>query len=493
MNLSVKKYFLYILIGGCAFSLMVQECFAQINEPKYPEKIRVVLDNTKDLEYERGSRLPLYLWPAMDPGSLNDDGAEQLVTLLNSRGIGLIASWRKDHREESISKALTIARAQKKLGLEVNINASDLLYSFYNGDKRTAHIDENGEPFWDDSFKGKNNMGCPYAIDFRKKEIRDRFDYYLDAYKKEGLDPGFIFTDWEVDGPIEVNRAYESSRKCVICREHLGQDFSFTTFQEQMRNMRSYLQYYAFSQPVLSRFPEALVCNYAVYPNDGYRYWYDYFEYYVEGQPYKADKGARYRKWYNDFPATGYTFAMPVVYTWARIFNWYDFKNTDYRWFYNMLLIASNAGENTPPSIPVISFVHWHTIYYPMEPDSSIMQMSRESYQELLWHMLLRGTDTFFMWSGSEEFPEEVRLVQEVYADAQQYGEFLETGFPINFDVPDSPGTVISGLARGDEVLIRRTDFGNNRDPVSFMAGTKEIQVPYAPGKCQVIRMNGEK
>ena len=67
--------------------------------------------------------------------------------------------------------------------------------------------------------------------------------------------------------------------------------------------MRSYLQNYSYSAPVLSQFPDALVGNYAVYPNDGYRYWYDYFEYYVDGQPYKADQHAKYRKWYNDFPA----------------------------------------------------------------------------------------------------------------------------------------------------------------------------------------------
>lgn len=476
-----------LLVSGFLVILLTQPACTQNSQYHFSDKIQVVLDNTRDLSFARGNRLPLYLWPAMDPGPLSDEAAEQLVKILDSRGIGLIAIWKSENREEALAQALIIGRAQKKSGLGIHINANDLIYSFYNGEERTAHIDENGDPFWDTSFIGKKNMGCPFAINFRKEEIRARFEFYLDAYQNNDLPVNFIFADWEVDGPLEVNEAYQFSMKCRRCREYLGEEYSFLSFQEKMREMRSFLQNHVFSQPVLSRFPEALVGNYALYPHDGYRYWYDYFEYYVEGQPHLTDQDARYRKWYQDFPGTGYTFAMPVVYTWARIFNWYDFEDPDYRWFYNMLLVASNAGKSTPSSIPIISFVHWHTIFYPMEKNASILQMSQDSYQELLWHMLLRGTDTFFMWSGAEEFPEEVRLVHEVYADSQEYSEFLEKGMPVNFEVPSRPGTVISGLVLKDRILVRRTDFGDNRGPVKLMAGTSEIVVDYLPGKCQVI------
>ncbi len=381
---------------------------------------------------------------------------------------------------------MTIARAQKRSGQRINIDATSLLSSFFNGDEKTAHIDKDGKPFFDDSF-GPHKMGCPFAIDFRKKEIRDRVKLFVKKYKEAGLPVDFIFTDWEIDGPLEVNRAFEASKRCTRCCEYLGKDFTFEDFQKAMRQMRAYLQYYSFSAPVLSQFPDALVGNYADYPSDGYRYWYDYFEYYVNGQPYKADQNAKYRKWYNDFPLTGFTFAMPVVYTWSGIYKWYDFENSDYRWFYNMLLCASNAGKSTPQNIPVISFVHWNTIFAGVKSDSTIKQMSKESYQELLWHMLLRGTDTFFMWSDKKEFPEEVKLLQEVYAAAQKYGSFLDRGLPVTFDVPDKPGTVISGLILGDSLLVRRTDFGPDRDPVILMAGTKPIKVGYAPGVCMVL------
>jgi len=485
-----KKITLKLLIYTVLIILLITQCSGpKKNIPPWNKNIQVILDNTTPLEYDLNNRLPLYLWPAIDPGELDQDAAERLVKELSIRGVGIVSSWSAQDIEKTMSQCLTIARAQKKLGQRVNINATSLLYSFFNGDERTGHIDKYGEPFFDSSF-GDMKMGCPFAIDFRKKEIRERVELFVKKYKDEGLPLDFIFTDWEIDGPLEVNHAFEASKKCIVCQKYIGDDFSFSVFQDQVREMRSYLQNYSYSEPVLKQFPDALVGNYAVYPNDGYRYWYDYFEYYVDGQPCKEDQHAKYRQWNNDFPATGYTYAMPVVYTWDSIYYWYDFENTDYRWFYNMLLVASNAGKSTPQSIPVISFVHWNTIFVSGKSDPSITQMSKECYQELLWHMLLRGTDTFFMWSSKNEFPEEVRLVHEVYADAQKFGNFLENGQPINYNVPKMPGTIISGLALGDSVLIRRTDFGRNHDPVEIFAGTKLITVDYTPGECIVLALN---
>ena len=457
---------------------------------KWPDKIQVVLDNTNPLKYEPGNRLPLYLWPAMDPGKLSNEASEILVRELGKRGIGIVCSWDITERDKYLSQGITIAKAQKKLGQRINIDATSLLYGFFNGDEKTAHIDKNGNTFFDESFGSNRKMGCPFAIDFRKNEIRGRIETFLEKYKEEDLPIDFIWADWEIDGPLEVNLAFKTSKRCARCCKYLGDNFTFEEFQKILREMRSYLQYYCYSSPVLAQCPIALVGNYAVYPNDGYRYWYDYFEYYVDGQPYKADQRAIYRKWFNDFPLTGYTFAMPVVYPRWKIFTWYDFENTDYRWFYNMLLNASNSCKSTPQNIPVISFVHYYTLFSGVKPPDpgKIIQMSKNCYQELLWHMLLRGTDTFYMYSGKQdEFPEEVRLVHEVYASAQKYGSFLDNGYPITYDVPAKPGVVISGLALGDSVLIRRTDFGTNHEAVEILAGTKIITVEYAPGVCKVL------
>ena len=460
-------------------------------EIEWPEKIQVILDNTKILEYERGDRLPLFLWPAIDPGELDEESAEILVKELNNRGIGIVSKWHWDDPEKRVAQAIIFGKAQKKLGLRINVDVISLLYSFYDDTENTAHIDEDGNPFFDESFGSRyNKMGCPFTLDSRKDIIRNRVEFFLERYKKESLWVDFIFADWEIDGPIEVNNAFESSKKCSVCRSHLGEDFGFGEFQKTIREMRSYLQYYAYSLPVLSYYPDALVGNYAVYPNDGYRYWYDYFEFFVDDHPHITEQNAKYRKWYDDFPLTGYTFAMPVVYTWWEIFTWYDFDNTDYRWFYNMLLNASNAGKSTPHNIPVISFVHWNTIFVGVDPDPDIVQMSEHSYQELLWHMLFRGHDTFFNWSMRHEYPDEVRLLHEVWADAQKYGEFLDKGWPITFDVPKEPGVVISGLAMDDRVLVRRTDFDTDHLPVEVLVGTKLITVDYAPGVCKIYNLN---
>ena len=63
-----------------------------------PEPIRIVLDNTHPFAHPRGKRLPLYLWPAMNPGKLTDAQAENLVRELDRRGIGLVCRWDHAHR-----------------------------------------------------------------------------------------------------------------------------------------------------------------------------------------------------------------------------------------------------------------------------------------------------------------------------------------------------------------------------------------------------------
>jgi hypothetical protein len=460
------------------------------NAPAWSPRVQTVLDVTPPLAFPRGKRLPLYLWPAMNPGDLDDGGAERLVGLLDERGIGLISSWSPARREETLRRALVVAKAQTKLGVPVNVNANACLYRFFNGDERTAHVDEAGKPFWDDSFDSgsqKYTMGCPFTLDLRKDAIREQVEYFARAYREAGLEVDFIFADWEIDGPIEFNRAQEASKRCARCRRNVADVDDFPTFQKTLRQIRSALQRYAFAEPVTSRFPGALVGNYAVYPHDGYRYWYDYFEYFVDGQPNVSDQRARYRRWYDDFPGTGYTCAMPVVYTWYPTYRWYDYENSDYRWFYNMLLVASSAGQHTPSGVPVVSFVHWHTTAPPDDPDPSVKQFSAPMYQELLWHMLLRGTDTFFLWCPQAEDGPEVKLVHEVYAAAQAYGEFLDGGVPIDFRVPKQPGTVVSGLVLGDRVLVRRTDFAGSTEPVEVSIGKRKLLVAPIPGECRVI------
>jgi hypothetical protein len=484
--MNVHRLIAVLIITGLS-SNIADAGLAKEKTAKWPPHIQSVFDATKTLEFDRGDRLPLYLWNAMNPGSLDDKTAEVLVRKLNERGVGLISSWDPRNRRESLTKAFTIAKAQKKLGLRVNINATGCLYSFFNGDERTAHIDSGGKPFWDDSF-GKRKMGCPFTLDFRIPVVREQVEFFVKEYKRAGLDIDFIFVDWEIDGPIEFNKAQTTSKRCQRCLENIKNIDDFDKFQRILRKLRCQLQRQSYAEPVTMNFPKALVGNYGVYPHNGYRYWYDYFEYYVTGQPYQPDQRAKYRKWYHEFPGTGYTFAMPVVYTWGRIFDWYDYADTDYRWFYNLLLVASNAGENTAANTPIISFVHWNTVGTGPSGDK-IKQFSEGKYQELLWHMLLRGTDTFFVWCGRQDAPKEIHLVHQVYSQAQQYGQFLSNGIPINFNVPKQPGIVISGLKLGNRVLVRRTDFKKNDFPVEITVDGAKITVPATLGRCQIISL----
>ncbi len=476
-----------ILALMAAVAAMAQTPAKETKSMPWPEHIRTVLENTEPLKHPRGKRLPLYLWPAMDPGKLTDEQAEELVRELDRRGVGIVCRWDAAHREASLEQALPIARAQKKLGVPVGVDASGCLYSFYDGTPETAHVDAAGKSFWDTSFGGKPDMGCPFAIEHRKPAIRERIEWFADAYRKAGVEVGFCFADWEIDGPIEWNGAWESSKRCARCREHLPHLDDFAAFQKAMRDLRGDLEREVYAAPLLQRFPKCLVGNYAVYPHDGYRYWYDYFE--PRGQPGPAlsDHGAPYRPWAKEFERAGYTFAMPVVYTWAWTYGWYDFEPGDYRWFYNMLKVATNAAQHTPARTPIVTFVHWHTTEASRAPAAP--QMTEWAYQELLWHMLLRGHATFFLWCPSEENAAEVKLLHSVWAAAQEYGEFLDKGKPISFDVPANAGTVVSGLRLGNRVLLRRTDFVETPGDVEVRVGGKAVKVPPSPGKCVVVEV----
>jgi hypothetical protein len=366
-------------------------------------------------------------------------------------------------------------------------NATACLHAFCDGSQETLHVDSVGNRFADSSCGAP--LGCPFALEHRIPDIRQQVEAFVSAYQNQGERIDFIFADWEVDGPIEWNDSLLAAGKCARCREHVPQLDDFRHYQSALRRIRSALQREAFALPVTQAFPQALVGNYGVNPHDGYRYWYDYFEHLAsDDMPFLAEQKARYREWYPEFPETRYTCAMPVIYTWYPTFHWYDFESTDYRWFYNMLKEASSAGRNTSTSTPLIPFVHWNTTAPPENPDPDVRQLSQAAYQDLLWHMLLRGHDTFFLWCLPGELADEVRLVHQVYRESFRYSGFLTRGEPVTFDVPSEPSTVISGLRLGDQVLIRRSEYSATSAPESPVqvtltkASNQQIEVPAIVG-----------
>lgn len=457
------------------------------------EMVQATIAATAPLRHARGGRLPLYLWQLHGLGTEDEALMSQLLGELNARGLAALASWNPNpaQREKSLAAGLKLARAQHRLGLDININATANLHSFFDGSEATAHVTASGERFFDTSFAENRPMGCPFALSQRYPAIREQVEFFVEAYAREQLPIRFIFADWEIDGPIEWNQGWASSKRCARCREKLPELDNFAAFQNRLRVIRSDMQRQCFTEPVLRRFPQALVGNYAVYPHDGWRYWYDYFEKEPdEGLPYRLDQRAKVRPWAHEFAATGYTFAMPVTYTWYPTWSWYDYPNGDYRWFYNMLQVGSNAAAHTPAATPIIDFVHWHTTAPPKEVDPAVQQMSAGAYQELLWHLLLRGHDALFLWSPRTEAIEETRLLHEVYAASLEYQDFLTNGVPVSFEVPRAQGPVVSGLRWGDRVLLRRTDFDGSREPVVLTVAGRQLTVPRCEGACQILSLD---
>jgi len=455
------------------------------------ERIAVVLRETRPLRFPRGNRLPLYVWAAIDPPG-DEARLEATLKALDERGIAACASWRPGKaRQRSLERALRISAVQKRLGLRVSINANACTYAVCDGSEATAHLDAEGKPFFDTSSAPYRKLGCPFRLRGRYPAMREQVDFFCRAYAQRGIAPGFVFADWEIDGPIEWNGGWDAAKRCTVCRKNIPKIDDFLEFQRAYRRIRSEIQRECYASVVLKRFPKALVGNYGVYPHDGWRYWYDYFEGDPpKGCPVKTDQRAPYRPWPRDeFERCGYTFAMPVVYTWYRIWSWYDWPQGDYRWFYALLLEASSAGRSTPAATPIITFVHHTTTSPPKQPDPAVKQFSSEAYKELLWHMLLRGHDTFFLWCPENEIAQEIRPLHQVWAAALEFRDFLDRGEPVTFDVPKRPGPVVSALRLGDRLLVRRTDFTDAREPVVLKVGDSTVAVPRVEGRCQLLRL----
>ena len=443
-----------------------------------PLNLQLVLDHTKPLDHSRLNRLPLYVWPIHHAlFGISDHQSRMILQDLDERGIGYCVNWNHNSFESSLKEGLRIAKMQRAFGLEISINANACLHSLFDGTEATAHVDKNGKAFWDSSFGPK--VGCPFALNHRVPVIAERITRFVDAYHDAGLDIDFIFADWEIDGPMEWNDAWVHSQQCSRCQANLPTNYDFKTFQTTLRRLRSQFQNRMFSTPVFKRFPNALVGNYGINPHDGYRYWYDYFEKLPDVAPTLKEHQASYREWAPEFESSGYTMSMPVVYTWYRIFESYPFGDTDYRWFYNMLKVASNASAHTPPMTPSVPFVHWHTTAPPENPSADVIQFSERAYRDLLWHMLLRGHDTFFLWCLQKELKKEVALVHEVYAESMLYTEYIQNGIPIDQYVSGIDGPVISGLRLGNKVLVKRSDFNLSTHDLSIALSDKEsIEIP---------------
>ena len=450
------------------------------------ELIETIIARTAPLDAPRGDRVPLFVWPAHHLGTDDPSQLERLIRALDARGMAAIGVWNPED-PSALPRALSVARIQRRLGLPVVASATSATYAFFDGDPRTAHITRDGRPFFDESFGADRSMGCPFAIDFRLPIMRRRVEESVSAYEAAGLALYFVYADWEIDGPIEWNGAWAASKRCARCRQRIPDIDDFTSFQAVIRTKRAELQKAMLADPVLDAFPDALVGNYGVYPHDGYRYWFDYFETFVEGAPHRVDGRARYRRWFDEFPLAGFTVAMATVYPWHDIFGWYDFDEPDYRWFYNMLLVGSNVGRATPADIPIISFVHWTPVDAPA--GSSVPSLTRARYQDLLWHLLLRGHDGLFSWSRPDEAVDEAVVLHDVYAASHRYREFLRDGTPVTFDVPTQPGPIVSGLRLGHRVLVLRTDVGDASRPVALEIDGRIVRVARADGP-RVLRLD---
>ena len=118
--------------------------------------------------------------------------------------------------------------------MPVAANANACLYSFFDGTPQTLHVDrETGERFAETSFGG--SLGCPFALEHRIPPMRQRVEQFVLAYRQAGLSLDFVLADWEIDGPLEWNDAWASSKRCRRCRQAVDNIHDFREFQRTLR------------------------------------------------------------------------------------------------------------------------------------------------------------------------------------------------------------------------------------------------------------------
>lgn len=427
----------------------------------------------------RGSRLDGWL-----PD--DDDEAREILRALHDRGVALTPYWVPNNADRQ-AFTLRMGRLQQELGLAVNVHGSLVMHGFFNGDEGTFHLADDGTPFSWQLF-GSRKMGCPFRLKERAGVIKQQWEDMVEAYHAAGVRIDLVSMDWYADGPVEWNEAWEAARRCSVCREHIPQIERFTAFQDAVRQVRGELQRECMVDVVRARFPDVLIGNWAVYPNNGWRYWYDFYETIPDGAPFRRDQEALYRTWADEFSRTGYTYANPTCYPWNDMYDWYPEYPTDFRWFYMLLKTASMAGKSIPPDLPIITWVKWRPT--PVRDESEpAPPMSLQTYRELLAHMLLRGSGGFMMWCRADETIDEVYAIAGLLDEALSFREFFEHGEPVFFDVPRRPGTVVSALRLDNRLLVRRTDFTGRPGPVTRRVGDVLVSIPPSPGSFVVVEL----
>ncbi|MFZ4394383.1 MAG: hypothetical protein ACOYOU_02010 [Kiritimatiellia bacterium] len=494
----IRTVRLAILLPGLLMSLWVAMSVRAAEETKVAaDPLATLLEATPPLSRPLGNRPPLFTWSPELPANASDAQIETALRALQARGLSLFLRW-QPNLSNTLTQVQRVAAIQKKLGMPVAVDATPISHGLFHKGDRGSHLDASGKPF-----RGSGlgwNPGCPFGAQPLNEEVRARFEGYAKAHQATGAVLDYWISDWELDGPNEWKQSWAMARKCVTCRTQIPDiDTNFAAYQAAVRSLRSGMQRENFVKPVQAQFPAVRIGNYAMNPHDGFRYYWDYYEEdafgkpnLTEGIPYRREQGAYYRPWWRgEFGSSGYTLAAPVVYAWYHLFLNYSFTNTDYRWFYGMLLEGTSAGRSTPADTLLVPFLHGRPIGAPdkaAQRPPDFAELREATYKELVWHLLLRGADSFILWAPGDE-AREMKPLHAVYAESLEYPDFFERGTPVAFDLPEQPGVVVSAMKWQDKLLVRRTDFAETAAQVTIKVEGKRIVVPVAAGKCQVLEM----
>ncbi|HEY3396823.1 MAG TPA: hypothetical protein VGM19_04105 [Armatimonadota bacterium] len=318
----------------------------------------------------------------------------------------------------------------------------------------------------------------------------------LERFRDAGIKVAGVWFDYE-GLPYPWAGVYEAQQRSAACRAlyPAGVLEDDQRFIEYVYRLRSEALSRAMVDPVRQVFPGALVGNYDEWASS-------------RATPYLANGG-------ESLPPRDlgrFSAAMPRAY--ASPWYLHQFfpeaaavtaEQADPIYFRLLLNTISSANANRQAGQLCVPFLARHDPFDPLQSGAARFGpgLSHRRYRELIWHLLLRGTDGFYLYplgfpnSGvsMEDGFQTLEDTRAVYDQVLAQRRFLDEGRPMTEATAPPPqrGVIWSGLQRRHECLVRAFTLDNQAGEVTLSPWPRVTVTLAAPpeGATYLVRQDG--
>ncbi|MBI5397110.1 MAG: hypothetical protein HZA91_17570 [Verrucomicrobia bacterium] len=457
------------------------------------------------LSRSRGDRLPILVWQSPDfPTGLATNAVEQTQQVWLDRG--LLPLCNPCASAEAAKAYLPVFRYWQQRGFPVCILPQGWLQTMFTPDKNGRSKCRH-EPPADPS----PAFPCPAATLAapRAAAHAENVTRTLELLKDNGVRVKLVVVDFESglylrntgDREEKVREQSAMALRCPKCVAQFGRETltELSGFVALADRARAHATQTALCDPARRVFPDLAIGNFYAWP--------------INRLPRPEGRRPAY-----GFENSGMNVAMPRVYMNA---GWLgagrDQAKMNWNAFYCCLEQFSPAASVRRPGEMLIPWPHvWLggrylrlTMQRRALPEPWVMA-------EMARHMMLRGAETFAIWSGglTGEYPPDypypqyaamgqlvydVAGIQEGYHDMLRFHDFLRQAKPMTFAVPGAPAELTaetatwSGMQTSDKALVRTIAFHEGKTltrPVQVYG--KTVTLSFGPrGRSFWVRPDG--